>query len=140
MLFLAQIEPPAGFSAFASSFMYIVVSLAAIVGLWQMLRPKGTDKTELAGQPIEVRENAGHATRSDLEQTHGRITRERKEIDNAISVVRDEARQRAEKLEGKLDRNTELTGEMRGEVRQMNQTLSSLAQTLTHFMRDAARK
>jgi hypothetical protein len=77
MLFhLAQIEPPAGFVAFASSFMYVIVSLAAIVGLWQMLRPKSADKTEISGQPIEVREHEAFATRVEHRELAARVDQE----------------------------------------------------------------
>ncbi len=136
---LAQVEPPAGFKEFAALVMYCVGSVTAFVALWKMLRPDA-NKTEISGQPLEIKAHAGSVSREELKQVHGRIERERKEIDANIARVEAVAEKRAERIEGKLDANTGMTSEMKGQLGQVNQTLHQLTAAVQNSLRDAARK
>lgn len=94
-------------------------------------------------QPLVVTPHQESATREELAkvdlQLHGRLKRERQEIDARIERVERDAKDRAEKLELKIDENTKLTAGMAGEFRQLNQTVSSLNTSLTNYLRDQAK-
>lgn len=76
--------------------------------------------------PLDIRKHPGTVTREEWEQTHGRISRERKEIDAAIKVLSDASEKRADALEDKIDANTEVTAATGATVEQMNLQLQQL--------------
>jgi len=84
---------------------YLAGVIAAVVVAWRAMSGKAA-ATEIEGQPIEVRAHPGSVTREELKQVHGRIERERREIDSAISELRTDSRERAAKLENKIDEQT----------------------------------
>lgn len=88
--------------------------------------------------PLEIKAHAGVVTRREWEETHGRISRERREVDAEIKRVEAAAEKRTDKIEAKLDENSRLTTETRSDVRNLTQQTSSLNQSITQFLRDAA--
>lgn len=128
---------PESLKAWLEVFLYICGIIAAGSVAWAHLTNRAS-KTEIDGQPLEVKAHAGVVNREELRQVHGRIDRERREIDAAIALVAIQAEKRADKMDGKLDENTKLTSEMNGQLQQMNQTLSQVQESLAHFMRDQA--
>ncbi|MBL9187912.1 MAG: hypothetical protein JNK23_10560 [Opitutaceae bacterium] len=107
MNLLAQAAPSASaLKEFLEVVFYICGLVAAIVVAWRALTGKAT-ATEIADQPIEVRAHAGTVTREELKQVHGRIERERKELDREILRVENATERRMESLESKLDEQTE---------------------------------
>jgi predicted RNase H-like nuclease (RuvC/YqgF family) len=140
MPFLAQASPPPeALASWLQVFMYLVLSGTAIVVAYRTFTGKARP-TELTGQPLEVKAHAGSVSRDELKQVHGRIERERGEINREIKRVEDAAEKRSDALEENLRMNTAMTAEMRGEVRQMNQQMQTLNGTLSDFLRDAAKK
>lgn len=139
MMPLAQASPsPQVLKDWLEVVLYLCGIILAVAGVWKLVT-HGASKTEISGQPIDVRQHPGTVTRDEWEQTHGRISRERREIDAEIKRVELAAEKRADRVEAKLDGNTAMTAEMQGEVKHMNQTMNNLSQSLTNFLRDQAR-
>lgn len=137
MLLLAQAAPEAGaLLSFLQVTAYLLGIVTAVVLLVNQFRGQ---KREITNSPLEVKAHAGSVSREELRQVHGRIERERGEINEAIATVRADAEKRADKLEGKLDANTAMTSEMRGEVKQMNQNIHSLTTSVTQFLQNQAK-
>ena len=90
--------------------------------------------------PLEFKQHAGSVSREELKQVHGRIERERREVDAAIQSVAAAAEKRADKTDAKLDENTAMTQRMSGEVSQINQSVQTLSSSLTNFLQHQARK
>jgi biopolymer transport protein ExbB/TolQ len=105
----------------------LAVGLNAILSFW---------KNHIRGNPAPA---DTFATKDELDMAHGRISRERRDIDAEIRRVELASEKRADRVELKLDTNTAMTAEMQGEVKHMNQTVNHLAGSLTNFMRDQAR-
>lgn len=104
----------------------------AIAAAWRLVtRPR----TQLE-QPIEVRAHAGVVTKQMYDETHGRIGRERREVDAEIKRVEETAERRTEKLEDKIDENTKLTAQMSGQLNQMNQSMHALSTSVTQFIQN----
>ncbi len=134
---LAQIDPHA-----LLTWLQVVAFVAGIVTAVAVAYSHLTGrsgKREIQS-PLEVKAHPGVVTREEWEQTHGRISRERREVDAAIAATRAESEKRYDKLEAKIDTNTALTTEMSGEVKHMNQALNTLGASLTSFLRDQANK
>lgn len=118
---------------------YLAGLVAAVAVAWGYLTGRSS-KTEISNQPIDVRAHPGVVTAAELKQVHGRIERERAEINAAIRSVAEASEKRTDKLEDALHENSKITSEMSGEVRQINQSVQTLASSLTNFLRDQARK
>lgn len=134
---LAQAAPdPAFLASWISVLMYLIGCAAGLVGLLVGLKTLRRPAPAPMPQPLEVREHAAYATAGQVEmvktELHGRIKRERIEINEQIARVEQAAAERSDKLDDKLDRNTELTAATRGEVKLMNQ---QLAQVLTKLLK-----
>jgi hypothetical protein len=139
-LFIAQVDPGT-VEPWLKTLFWLVGGLAACVMLYRQLT-NGSARTELTNQPIEVRAHPGVVSRAELEKMdlalHGRMKRERMEIDAQIRRVEEIAEKRLDKLERKIDENTNLTNEMCGQLGQINQSVGTLSSSLTNFMRDQA--
>lgn len=140
------------------SMLAIGLALVALFGLILLLRglrelrtgltdevrrelKSGDQPTRMDVQsPLEIKAHAGVATREELKQVHGRIERERRELDAAIIAVAHTAEKRADKTDAKLDENTAMTQRMSGEVSQINQSVQTLTSSLTNFLQHQARK
>jgi hypothetical protein len=88
---LAQSTPPAAaLSSFLEVAFYLIGIVTAAVVLWKQLTGK-SEETRITPQPLEVKPHARLAKWEELEtvknEAHGRISRERKEIDAAIARV-----------------------------------------------------
>lgn len=141
MLLLAEVAAtptPESLKAWLEVFAYLCGIIAAAAVAWSYLTQRGT-KTELLGQPIDVRQHAGTVTREELKQVHGRIERERRDIDASIAAVAAAAEKRADRTDAKLDENTAVTQRMSGEVSQINQSVQTLTSSLTNFLQGQAR-
>ena len=134
---LAQAAPePAAVASFLEVFFYLAGSCVAILVGWRQLYPKEVPS------PLTVRAHEEFATKAQLTEVHGRIKRERGELDAAIAAG--EARQsaalarvdaelhgvraqlaanneagddRAEKLHNRINVILESVSELRGELR-----------------------
>lgn len=128
MFHLAQsaTPPPAVLIQWFQAMMYFIGCaggvLGCLVAIKSLRRPHAAPVT-VSPQPLEVKPHAAFATVAQLEdiekQAHGRMNRERAEM-----------KERIDSVEGKLDRNTELTAAMRGEVKLINQQLAQVLQKL----------
>lgn len=140
-MFFSQLPPPESAAAIgwlAIAFFTIMGGLYYSYAVLDRIRNK---KTELE-QPIEVKAHHGIATVTQLkevrDEAHGRMKRERLEIDAEIERVAQAAEKRTDRIEQKLDGNTQLTAEMKGELGQINQSVQNLSGSLTNFLRDQA--
>jgi seryl-tRNA synthetase len=140
LLAAAEASPtPESLKAWLEVFLYLCGIVAAAAVAWAHITNRAS-RTEISEQPLEIKAHAGTVSRDELKQVHGRIERERREIDQAISTVAAAAEKRAEKLEGKVDDNTNMTREMKGEVTQINQNVQTLTSSLTNFLQHQARR
>jgi len=105
----------------------LAVALNAVMDFW---------RSTIRGNPAPA---DTYATKSELDQAHGRMSRERRDIDAEIKRVELAAEKRADRVEVKLDTNNAMTAEMQGEVKHLNQTVNNLSAALTQFLRDQAR-
>jgi hypothetical protein len=112
---------------------YLVAGAASIVGLWRMLSGNN-GATEISGQPLEVKAHAALATKDEVTQMHGRLTRERIEIDREIKRVEEAAERRTLRIEGKLDDNTALTAEVKGEMKGLTSAIDNLTSSVANFL------
>lgn len=140
LLAAAEASPtPESLKAWLEVFLYLCGIVAAAAVAWAHLTNRAS-RTEISEQPLEIKAHAGTVSREELKQVHGRIERERREIDASIATVSAAAEKRADKLEAKLDDNTAMTREMKGEMQQMNQSVQTLSSSMTHFLQEAARR
>lgn len=133
-------DSPASVGWIVLTFFAIMGGLYYTIVVFEKLRGKKPVQTEITGGPVEFKQFTGVVTRKEWEETHGRISRERREIDTEIKRVEAVAEKRADKVEKKIDENTAMTSEMKGQVGQMNQSMGKLSDSLTNFMRDQANK
>lgn len=111
----------------------------AVAGAWKLF--SGTPhRSEIVGQPLEIKAAPGVASADEMKQVHGRIARERQEIEAQIARVEQVTERRLDKLEGKIDDNTKLTAEMSGTLGHMNQTMHALSTSVTNFIQREASK
>lgn len=80
-------------------------------------------------QPLEVRETVKYVTEEDHRQTHGRITRERGEVDHRINGIEG----RVEKLESKHENamsalRLEIKGDIKGVHDRINAVLEAVSE------------
>lgn len=95
-LLLAQADPnPAALAQWLSIAMYLIVSAASVVGL--LVGIKSLRSSDSVPQPLEVKAHAGVVGQDDLTEVHGRISRERREIDAQIKELQEEDRRLREK-------------------------------------------
>ncbi len=138
----APTPPPEALTSWLSVFFYLIGGITAVVMLVRAVTGRGVSTT-LRDQPVEVKEHAGIATQQQLQtvktETHGRIKREREEIDARIQRVEESTERRFDKINEKIDENTKLTSSLDGQLQQINQGVSQLTTTVTNFMRDQAR-
>lgn len=113
---------------------YLLGGVGACVFLYKQVTGK-SEETTIKPQPLEVRQHPGVVTRAEWAEAdnkaHGRMKRERAEIDARIDRVEIAAAARADKLEEKLDDNTSVTQAMSGQVGQINQNVHLILTTLT---------
>lgn len=138
MPLLAQIAPPPdGVEAWLKVLFWLAGGLVAIAAAIRILTGKNGVR-QISPQPLEVKEHATVVTIDQLEtvkkEAHGRMNRERAEIDANIRRVEEAAQSRSEKIEGKIDENTRMTATMSGQVTQMNQQLHQLTNSVTNFI------
>lgn len=85
--------------------------------------------------PLEITDHAGIATKTELQtvkdELHGRLKRERAEINAEIKRVESATEKRSDGLAADLKKNTELTLTMSGEVKQINQNVHLILTSLS---------
>ncbi|MBX3736728.1 MAG: hypothetical protein KF715_08570 [Candidatus Didemnitutus sp.] len=87
MTLLAEIQnttPPPDFSGWIANAFYVVGLITAVVMLYRQIFP-----AKISPQPLEVRENHATASRKEIDELHGRIKRERLEVDAAIRELKE---------------------------------------------------
>ena len=128
---LAEASPQA-LNDWLEVLLYLCGIILAVAGVWK-LATKSATKTELANQPIDVRQHAGIATASELKQVHGRIERERKEIDAAIKQIATDAKERADKLDQRL---AALDTALSGQTDAINNRIDAIPSRVIALLKD----
>lgn len=140
---LAQTPPPTAVASWLEVLFYLVGGVTAMVLLVKQFTGK-SEQVHLSPTPLEVKAHETAVTRDELAKVdtalHGRLKRERGEIDAQIRRVEEVAERRADKVETKIDENTKLTERLSGQLGQINQNVSQLTSAVTHFLRDSANR
>lgn len=141
---LAQTTPPPdAVASWLEVGFYLMGGVAACVLLFKQLSGKSEDTT-IKNSPLEVKAHEAAITRVELDKVdvalHGRLKRERSEIDAQIRRVEEIAERRGDKMEFKLDENTKLTERLSGQLQQINQNVAQLTTAVTNFLQAASRK
>jgi hypothetical protein len=92
LLAQASHTPPPGFSDWIASAFYLVGLVAAVVVLYQRLRPRPTQPVAVMDKPLKVQGTARYveeeAFKTEITNVHGRIGRERKEVDAQLAEIK----------------------------------------------------
>ena len=98
-MLLAQATPAAAdLKIWIEVLVYIAVGVAAVAHAAKLFTGKSAERT-ITPQPLEVREHTKLASQSDLDQVHGRIKRERMELEEKIAALQTEDLRLREKLD-----------------------------------------
>lgn len=97
-VFIAEVAPDL-LKPWLEVFSWIIGLSCACAWLWTMLRPS----KEAVPQPLEVKAHATIASQGDIDQLHGRIKRERMEIEESLKQLREEDRRLREKLDAEIE-------------------------------------
>lgn len=95
---LAQLDP-GSVEAWLKSFFWLAAGLASVLGC--AVAVKNLRRGNLP-QPLAVAKHAKYVSDEELTQVHGRIKRERDEIEKQLEALRAEDRRLREKLDGEI--------------------------------------
>lgn len=113
-------------------FAWLAGLIACVMWIWTMARPA----KDGVPQPLEVKKHGGVATADDLREVHGRIKREREEIDKDIDNLRDEMRASAEKLDRAVNSmRLEIKADNHGLHERINEVLSAVSELRGRLVR-----
>jgi hypothetical protein len=101
-LLLAQVPSATALASWLQVLMYLGGFVCTIIGGAVGIKMLRTPAAPGTPQPLVVQAHAKYATDEDLRQTHGRISREREEIDKAVEALRAEYRALSDKLDDEL--------------------------------------
>ena len=93
---LAQSAPP------AEALKEWLIVFGFLIGIGVGVKKLFFDKKAETPQPLVVKASDQWASKSELDQVHGRIKRERAEIDAAINNVRAEYRETSQRIDAEL--------------------------------------
>jgi hypothetical protein len=96
-LILAQAAPEL-LKAWLEVLAWLVGFCGGCIWIWTMVRPH----RDPVPQPLEVKSHTAIASQGDVDQIHGRIKRERFEIEESIRQLREEDRRIREKLDNEI--------------------------------------
>ena len=116
-ILLAQAAPePQALSDFLAVFFYLAGSVVALVVGWFQIFPRKQAETP---QPFTVRQAEEFATKAQLTEVHGRIKRERGEIDAHFARVEQAALEATRRVDHELHaiRESIEDGQRAGEAR-----------------------
>lgn len=120
-LLLAQVAPT-GVSAWLESFFWLVGGIGGLIFLYRQARG--------LPQPMQVQAAHGVATQQDVKEVHGRISRERQEIDRELSTVRE----RVDNLEHEQGDSLEkLRLEMKGDIKGVHDRINEVLSAVSHL-------
>jgi flagellar biosynthesis/type III secretory pathway M-ring protein FliF/YscJ len=97
--FLAQIPDAQALKDWLVVAAFLASIIANIVLVAQRSK---TQKREIGPSPLLVQEQETYATRKQIDEAHGRMSRERKEIDLLIAQLREEDTRLRQKLEEEI--------------------------------------
>lgn len=118
---LAQSTPPAGFSSFVENIAYIAVTISAVIVAWKQLTGKG-NKTEISNKPVLVREDAGFATKPELNAVENRMNGEVHQLHGRISGVRSELNAKVDGIDKRIDEIPQRTIELLKTVKEYHKS------------------
>ena len=98
----AQADPSnEALASWVKIFLYLGGGVAGLAVAWSQLFGKAS-KMKISPQPLIVAEQVTHATREEIRQVHGRIERERKEINVAMIELREADQRLRERLDSEI--------------------------------------
>lgn len=99
---LAQSTPSAGaLSSFLEVAFYLVGFFTAVVVLVKQFTGK-SEEVRVTPSPLEVKEHPTMANRTEIDQLHGRIKREREEIEGKLTRLEAEDKELRRKLDEEI--------------------------------------
>ncbi|MDP2226792.1 MAG: hypothetical protein Q8J78_04890 [Moraxellaceae bacterium] len=101
-LLAAAVPSPDDLASWISVFMYLGGFVATVIGSALALKKLRERVPAPIAQPLVVQEHPGLVSQDDLDQVHGRIARERREVEGKISDLKKEDLRLREKLDGDL--------------------------------------
>lgn len=118
---LAQ-AAPAGANAWLESFFWLVGGIGGLVFLYRQARG--------LPQPMQTQAVSGVATQQDIKEVHGRIGRERSEVDSKIRDVSIRV-ERIEENQGEAMQ--ELRLEMKGDIKGVHDRINEVLSAVSHL-------
>lgn len=98
---LAQTAPAAA-TSWLVAFFWLVGGLGAVLGCMVAMKNLRTPAATTP-QPLEVKAHMMVASKTEIDQLHGRIKREREELDREITALRQEDKALREKLDKEIN-------------------------------------
>jgi hypothetical protein len=100
---IAQTSPAADtVEPWLKVFFWLAGGIWCVVKLIKEFTPPKPSSVAVSGQPLEVKKHGGIVTDDDLRNVHGRINRERSEVDQALAELKAEDRRLRDKLDGEI--------------------------------------
>lgn len=93
---------PATLTPWLENFFWLVGGIGALLGCAVAIKMLRTGEPAPTPQPLEVKAHSAHATKSEVDQLHGRINREREELDAQMKDLREENRALRDKLDEEI--------------------------------------
>jgi len=136
---LAQADaPPADFGPWLANAMYLSLSVAGILGglaAWKSYRAKEPETP----QPLIVQQHAEFVQKPDfdkaLREAHGRIARERTEVNAAIAAQADATAKLTEKLDRNNAAGAERENRINGRIDDLRDTVSEMPGKIVSLLR-----
>lgn len=97
-LFLAEAAPDL-LKPWLEVLAWLIGLACGCAWLWTLIRPE----RDLIPKPVEVKQHPTIASQGDIDQLHGRIKRERMEIEESLKQLREEDRRLREKLDAEIE-------------------------------------
>lgn len=124
----AQVMPaPEALSSWMQVAMYCIFSASGVVGLLvgiKMLRAKSG-----LPQPLTIKGEARFATAEDITQVHGRIAREREEVNKQINQQAAQIQRLEDNLEESIESlRKEIKGDVLGVHNRINEVLAAVSE------------
>jgi len=117
MLLLAQAAPDS-IKSWLEAFFWLIAGLGGVLGCLVALKNlRAKDPT--TPQPLVVQEHAVVVTQAQLDQVHGRIKRERMEMDEKIAELKAEDKILREKLDNEIENLQDRVDAVPGRVIEM---------------------
>jgi len=128
MLTLIAQSAPETIKPWLENFFWLAGGIAAVLGCFVAVQSLREPPAESPPQPFEVKPHTAYATKEDLKLAHGRIARERGEVDAAIAELRADLRASTDKLANSVNAlRLEIKADNQGVHTRINEVLAAVS-------------